>query len=80
VSRRRFQLIEIVERGYPVARIMDTIAGREHWVREFNRTYVHWDRLDQPVEHYLLRKEARTALNLRRQEKERERYREKVAT
>lgn len=61
-GRARFQPIAVVHRGYPIAHVRDTRAGRDHWVYLKNGRLRHWDRLDQPVENELLRRAARTML------------------
>lgn len=61
-ARPRFQLQGIVHRGYPIAHIRDTKAGRDCWVYFKLGRLCHWDRMDDPVENESLRRMARRAL------------------
>lgn len=68
MTEPRFQAISVFHRqGCRVAHILDTAAGRDLYIhRSPDGKYLHWDRLDKPVEIEALRQVARKALAARR--------------
>lgn len=66
MSRQRFQHVETIDRGRVIAHLLDTKAGRHHWVHQVGGRLLEWDRQDAPVKNALLRREARSALEAHR--------------
>lgn len=60
---RRFELVAVEQKGYPVARIHDAKANRDHLVFFKAGRFRHWDGLrDDPVTVPGLRRVAKEAL------------------